>query len=99
MYKRQAADHSVNATNTLTLPGGSVIGNSNATLVSDTGTQTLSGKTLTAPKIADGGFIADANGAEQVVHVFPIRPEEAHERQEGDREDDSRRNLRSGAGL
>ena len=40
-----------------------------------------------------------ANRAEQVVHVFPIRPEEAHERQEGDREDDSRRNLRSGAGL
>ena len=65
--KITAADHSVNATNTLTLPGGSVIGNSNATLVSDTGTQTLSGKTLTAPKIADGGFIADANGAEQVI--------------------------------
>tara|TARA_B100002019_G_scaffold15090_1_gene11987 strand:- start:353 stop:1549 length:1197 start_codon:yes stop_codon:yes gene_type:complete len=65
--KITAADHSVNATNTLTLPGGSVIGNANATLVSDTGTQTLSNKTLTEPKIADGGFIADANGAEQVI--------------------------------
>ena len=65
--KITAADHSVNATNTLTLPGGSTIGNADATLVSDTGTQTISGKTLTAPKFADGGFIADANGAEQVI--------------------------------
>ena len=32
-----------------------------------TGTQTLTNKTLTAPKIADAGFIADANGAEQVI--------------------------------
>ena len=32
-----------------------------------TGTQTLTNKTLTAPKIADGGFIADANGAEQII--------------------------------
>ena len=30
-------------------------------------TPTLAGKTLTAPKILDGGFIADANGAEQVI--------------------------------
>ena len=30
-------------------------------------TQTLSNKTLTAPKIADGGFIADANGNEALV--------------------------------
>ena len=30
-------------------------------------TKTLTNKTLTAPKIADGGFIADANGAEMVV--------------------------------
>ena len=30
-------------------------------------TETLTGKTLTAPKIADGGFIADANGAEQII--------------------------------
>ena len=27
----------------------------------------LSNKTLTAPKIADGGFIADANGVEQII--------------------------------
>ena len=30
-------------------------------------TKTLTNKTLTEPKIADGGFIADANGAEMVV--------------------------------
>ena len=41
-----AADHSLGATNTLTLPGGSTIGNSDATLVSDTGTQTLTNKTF-----------------------------------------------------
>jgi hypothetical protein len=43
--------HSESATNTLTLPGGTTIGNSNAVLVSDTGTQTLTNKTLTAPVI------------------------------------------------
>jgi len=32
-----------------------------------TGTQTLTNKTLTAPKIADAGFIADANGNEQII--------------------------------
>ncbi len=31
------------------------------------GTETLAAKTLTAPKIADGGFIADSNGNEQVI--------------------------------
>ena len=35
--------------------------------VTTTGTQTLTNKTLTAPKIADAGFIADANGAEQII--------------------------------
>src|SRR5210317_688192 len=40
---------------------------SDATLVSTTGTETLSNKTLTAPKIADAGFIADANGNEQII--------------------------------
>jgi len=44
--KITAADHSLGATNTLTLPGGSTIGNSDATLVSDTGTQTLTNKTF-----------------------------------------------------
>jgi len=37
--------HSEAATNTLTLPGGTTIGNANAVLVSDTGIQTLSNKT------------------------------------------------------
>ena len=32
-----------------------------------TGTETLTNKTLTAPKIVDAGFIADANGAEQII--------------------------------
>lgn len=32
-----------------------------------TATQTLTNKTLTAPKFADGGFIADANGNELIV--------------------------------
>ena len=44
--KIKAAPHAVEATNTLLLPGGSVIGNSDATLVSDTGTQTLTNKTI-----------------------------------------------------
>ena len=42
----------------LTLPAGNV---------TTAGTQTLTNKTLTAPKIADAGFIADANGAEQII--------------------------------
>lgn len=37
------------------------------TVVGDTDTQTLSGKTLTAPKFADGGFLADDAGNEQIV--------------------------------
>ena len=53
-----AADHSVGATNKLTLPGGSTIGNADATLVSDTGTQTLTNKTLTSPTITGTGAIA-----------------------------------------
>ena len=40
---------------------------SDATLVSTTGTETLSNKTLTTPKIADAGYIADANGNEQII--------------------------------
>jgi len=44
--------HSESATNTLTLPGGTTIGNADAVLVSDTGTQTLSNKTLSSNTIA-----------------------------------------------
>ncbi|MGA0214943.1 MAG: hypothetical protein ACO3IY_05300, partial [Pelagibacteraceae bacterium] len=40
---------------------------SDATLVSTSGTETLSNKTLTAPKFADGGYIADANGNELIL--------------------------------
>jgi len=41
-----------------TLPAGTVTA---------TSTDTLTNKTLTAPKIADAGFIADANGNEQII--------------------------------
>lgn len=47
--------HSEAATNTLTLPGGTTIGDDDATLVSDTGTQTLTNKTLTSPTITGTG--------------------------------------------
>jgi len=40
--------HAQAASNTLLLPGGTTIGNSNAVLVSDTGTQSLTNKTLTS---------------------------------------------------
>jgi hypothetical protein len=36
-------------------------------IVTDSNTVTLTNKTLTAPKFADGGFIADANGNEQII--------------------------------
>lgn len=42
----------------VTAPTGAIVG--------DTDTQTLSAKTLTAPKIADTGFVADENGNEQI---------------------------------
>jgi len=38
--------HAQEASNTLTLPGGNTIGNNDAILVSDTGTQTLTNKTI-----------------------------------------------------
>jgi len=38
-----------------------------ATLATLAGNEILSGKTLTAPKIANAGFIADANGNEHVI--------------------------------
>ena len=59
----KAAPHSESASNVLTIPstGG------DSTLVSDASTSTLTNKTLTAPKIADAGFIADANGNEQII--------------------------------
>jgi len=43
--------HAESATNTLTLPGGTTIGNADAVLVSNTGTQTLTNKTLTSPTL------------------------------------------------
>ena len=60
---------------TINLSGNTVTGTlaefntavSDATLVSTSGTETLSNKTLTAPKFADGGYIADANGNELIL--------------------------------
>lgn len=43
--------HGQAATNTLVLPGGTTIGNGDAVLVSDIGTQTLTNKTLTSPTL------------------------------------------------
>ena len=54
--------HSANVTNTLMLPAGA-----NSTLVSLVSADTLTNKTLTAAKIVDGGFLADANGNELIV--------------------------------
>ena len=68
------APHSVAATNTLTLPGGSTIGNSAATLVSDIGTQTLTNKTLTSPVINTGvsgsAFLDEDNMASNSATQF-----------------------------
>ncbi len=46
---------------TLTFPGAT------GTLATLAGTETLSGKTLTAPKFANAGFIADASGNELII--------------------------------
>jgi len=64
---------------TLTIAGGTgldsaasgttVTLNIDSTVATLTGTQTLTNKTLTAPKIVNDGFIADANGAEQIIFV------------------------------
>ena len=71
--------HSEAATNTLTLPGGSTIGNSDATLVSDTGTQTFTNKSLTTPFLTGSSsaagsilFIEDTdNGTNAVTLIGP----------------------------
>ena len=59
----KAAPHSESASNILTIPSSG----GNSTLVSLASTATLTNKTLTAPKIVDAGFIADANGNEQII--------------------------------
>ena len=58
----QGQPHSAGVTNTMLLPTGA-----NSTLVSLVSADVLTNKTLTAAKIADAGFIADANGNELVV--------------------------------
>ena len=58
----QSAAHSAYSGNAvLTLPATTDV------LVGRATTDTLASKTLTAPKIANAGFIADANGAEQII--------------------------------
>jgi hypothetical protein len=47
------------------LPANTTVGG--VAIVTTTGTQTLTNKTLTAPKFADGGFVADANGNELII--------------------------------
>ena len=60
----------------LTIASTTMVANLNADLLDGVqgaaysqiaGTETLTNKTLTAPKIANNGFIADANGAEQII--------------------------------
>jgi len=51
--------HAESATNTLTLPGGTTIGNDDAVLVSNTGTQTLTNKTLTSPSVGTSASFAN----------------------------------------
>lgn len=55
--------HSQGATNKLLLPGGSTIGNADAVLVSDTGTQTLTNKTISLANNTVSGTIAQFNTA------------------------------------
>lgn len=45
------------------------VGTGAGSVVSVDGTQTLTNKTLTAPRIATAGFIADANGNEQTIYT------------------------------
>ena len=54
----QPQAHGQAASNTLTLPGGNTIGNADAVLVSDTGTQTLTNKSIVATQLT--GTIANA---------------------------------------
>ena len=61
-----AQAHSQAATNTLTLPGGSTIGNSDATLLSDTGTQTITNKTITASSNSVGLDTLDIDGGTDI---------------------------------
>lgn len=65
-----AADLITSGANSLTLTTSAstnVTLPTTGTLATLAGTETLSGKTLTAPKIANAGFIADANGNELVI--------------------------------
>lgn len=55
--------HSQAATNKLLLPGGTTIGNADAVLVSDTGTQTLSNKTISFANNTVSGTLAQFNTA------------------------------------
>ena len=55
--------HSEAATNTLTLPGGTTIGNADATLLSDTGTQTISNKTIGVTQIVGNTRTATGDGS------------------------------------
>jgi len=55
--------HSQAATNKLLLPGGTTIGNADAVLVSDTGTQTLTNKTISLANNTVSGTLAQFNTA------------------------------------
>ena len=65
-----AAQTNITSLSTLTslaVSGAATVGGSD--IVTLAATQTLAAKTLTAAKIVSNGFIADANGAEQLIFV------------------------------
>ena len=75
----QPQAHGQQASNTLTLPGGNTIGNADAVLVSDAGTQTLTNKSLTAPVLTGSSSAAGSilfkedtdNGTNAVTLIGP----------------------------
>ena len=58
---------SVGTLSSVVISGSATVGGSD--IVTLAATQTLAAKTLTTPKIVSNGYIADANGAEQLIFV------------------------------
>ena len=63
----QANGQDTNLNLNLTSKGTGTVQANGVDVVTTTGAQTLTNKTLTAPRIANGGYIADANGNAQIA--------------------------------